>query len=627
MRALRILFVLRLIIAVVAAQTFGLAATLTITPTTTLTAETSNNTSAADSFQTQNNGNVGAGNVSKVDHRTLLYPGATTQIYTNIMYWFGQSNHMNIGYSSPTAAQVQKQVDDHLSRGLAGTIVDWYGPGQAWTDTGTMLLKQYAETLPGYPFKFAIMEDKGALLSCANTPGCDINQQLISDLTYVYNTYEGSPAYMRIGGRPVVFEFGLERYSINWDYVAANTPGNPLFVFQNGSGFTHANTSGSFSWVMINTSNVNDWEQSYLDNFYTTALSYPTLHAFGTAYKGFNDTLASWSLNRIMNQNCGQMWLNSWAEAGKYYSSSRQLESFQITTWNDYEEGTEIESGIENCVSISGSVSGSTLNWSISGNENTVDHYQVFISADGENLMPLATVGRGIHTLDLSQFALAGGAYTMYVKAVGRPSMTNKMSGAVSYTVADTVAGTPTSPPSPPTSPSFQLSASPSTVSASASQPAILAVRVTPVNGFSSNVSLSCSGLPAGATCSWSPNTVTPTGGAATASMTVSVSTTSAALHVPSRSAWFALALPFFGLVFGSVVLSDRRKKSRALWLVLGLVLLMSVLSVGCGSGSGTKVSAISATTTASAGTPYTVTITGTSGAVQQSTSVMVTIH
>jgi len=38
-----------------------------IVPTTTLAAETGNNTSGANSFQTQSNGNIAPGNVSKVD--------------------------------------------------------------------------------------------------------------------------------------------------------------------------------------------------------------------------------------------------------------------------------------------------------------------------------------------------------------------------------------------------------------------------------------------------------------------------------------------------------------------------------------------------------------------------------
>jgi len=58
---------------------------------------TANNTSAADSFLNQSNGNLGANNVSKVNVHSLLYPGATTKIFAHLMLWFGKSNHMNVG--------------------------------------------------------------------------------------------------------------------------------------------------------------------------------------------------------------------------------------------------------------------------------------------------------------------------------------------------------------------------------------------------------------------------------------------------------------------------------------------------------------------------------------------------
>jgi PKD repeat protein len=427
---------LQLSLVVLAAVCAG-ATSLEIKPTTTLAIETGNNTSAANSWTTSSNGNLGASNVSKVDHRTLLYPGATTQIYSNIMYWFGPSNHIQVGYKSNDYNQVKKQVDDHLSRGINGTIVDWYGTGHSWDNGATLYLKQYAETLPGYPFKFAIMEDKGALSACLNTAGCDLTAQLISDLTYIVNTYGVSPAYMKINGQPVIFFFGVEALAIDWNRVLAGVPGNPLYIFENSSGFTRVASSGGFAWVMINSTNQLDWKQSYLDPFYTKALTYPAEHTFGATYKGFNDTAASWSLNRIMSQQCGQVWLNTWKEASKYYSAGNQLEAMQIVTWNDYEEGTEIESGIDNCLSISASVSGNTLSWTVSGNENTLDHYVAFVSTDGQNLMTLANISTGISSLDLGQFGLGPGSYTLFVKAVGKPSIVNHMSPAVSFSVAD----------------------------------------------------------------------------------------------------------------------------------------------------------------------------------------------
>jgi hypothetical protein len=97
--------------------------------TTTLTSETSNNTSAADSFTAQSNGNAGAGSVSKAPTRSLLYPGATAKIFAHFMPWFGGPEHMNVGYISTDTAVIQKQVNDMISRGLDGAVIDWYGPG------------------------------------------------------------------------------------------------------------------------------------------------------------------------------------------------------------------------------------------------------------------------------------------------------------------------------------------------------------------------------------------------------------------------------------------------------------------------------------------------------------------
>ena len=409
--------------------------------TTTLAAETSNNTSAADSFATQTNGNIGATNISKAPVRSLLYPGSTAKIYAHLVPWFGFGDHMNVGYISSDTLQVQKQVNDMLSRGIDGAIIDWYGRGEsnkhfASYDLATQAFMHQAELHPG--FNFAIMHDAGALKTCANTVGCDVTQTLIDDLNYANVTYSGSTAYLMSGGRPVVYFFGHEAYTIDWTRVRAGVAGNPMFIFRNGSGFTKPQTSGAFSWVAPETvSSTNLMAMSYLDNYYKTALGFPTEYSTGSGYKGFNDTLALWGTNRIIGQQCGQTWLATIAEAGKYYSTTKQMLGIQLVTWNDYEEGSEIESGIDNCVTVSATVAGTVASWSITGQMNTVDHFTVFASQDGANLMWLADVPTTTNSLDLATFGLNAGNYIVFVKAVGKPSLTNKMSAGVQVTIAN----------------------------------------------------------------------------------------------------------------------------------------------------------------------------------------------
>jgi PKD repeat protein len=342
---------------------------------------------------------------------------------------------MNVGYSSDDPVQVNAQVNDMMSRGIDGAVADWYGPGNTWINTATINLMNSAQASGG-KFTFAVMEDGGALKACANTAGCDVTAKTINDLTYAYNTFENSPAYMRIGGRPVVFFFGTDAYNLDWTRIRTNTPGNPLFVFRNAGAFSKPESNGGFSWVGLSSDAMN-MGLGYLDYFYSIGLTYTGETTFGSGYKGFNDTLASWGSNRILDQQCGQTWLATLAETGKYYSATNQLPALQLVTWNDYEEGTEIETGIDNCVTVTGGMAGNTISWSITGRENTIDHYTVFISLDGQNLMPVADVPAGMHSLDLSQYSFTPANYTLYVKAVGKPTITNKMSSAVGWTLAE----------------------------------------------------------------------------------------------------------------------------------------------------------------------------------------------
>jgi len=413
--------------------------TITVNPITTLTAETSNNTSGADSFVAQSNGNAGAGNVSKVATRTLLYSGSTAKIYAHFVPWFGSPKHMNVGYVSNDSQQVKDQVSDMISRGLNGTIIDWYGAGQDESDfltfdKVTQLMMHQAEANTG--FTFATMYDEGALVVCAQTSGCDITQRMISDLNYANVTYWGSPAYQKSGGRPVVYVFENPTYTINWSLVHAGVAGNPLFIFRNFNGFTHDQSDGGFSWISPEYATTTDPAAlAYLDTYYNAAIANPGKPSTASAYPGFDDSLAVWGTHRKIDQQCGQTWLQTLNQAGSYYSASNQLSGIQLVTWNDYEEGTEIETGIDNCVTVNSSVAGTVVSWSIIGQTSTLDHFSIYVTQGAQNLLWLKDTAVNVSTMDLAQFNLAAGTYTVYVKAVAKPSLTNKMSSGAQLTV------------------------------------------------------------------------------------------------------------------------------------------------------------------------------------------------
>jgi hypothetical protein len=400
---------------------------VSIAPTTTLAAEAANNTNLS-SFNGTANSNTKPGNVSKVDIHTLLYTGTETKVFAHYMPWWNSAGHVSIGLGDEASpAVVNAQVADAIGRGIDGFMIDYYGPQNTHHNTATMNVKAAAEASAN--FEFALIEDSGALTGAA-----DPTTKLLSDIQYMNDNYFSSPRYLQSNGRPVLGFFLNTSVAINWATVAAQAAGNPVLIFRNAGGFTSADSGGSFSWVNPTSNAADNAVADYLDNFYTTGIANPSLLTIGAAYKGFNDSIASWTAHRVMNQACGQTWLATFADVNKHYSASNQLPVLQLVTWNDYEEGSEIESGIDNCVKVSAALSGQTLNWSITGQENTLDHYVIYISQDGQNLMPLAEAPAGDHTMDLSGYTLASGTYAIYVKAIGKPGLLNQVSGPVTLT-------------------------------------------------------------------------------------------------------------------------------------------------------------------------------------------------
>jgi hypothetical protein len=591
------------VVSTLALSTLSAASSPYVVPTTTLSAQTSNNTSAANTFTNLSNGDRGAGNVSKVDVHTLLYSGATTKIYAHMVLWFGHPNHMNIGYSSTDPGQIKNQIDDMVSRGIDGVILDWYGPNNSLDDAAQLIMAE-CEKHPG--FTFSIMVDQGAIewYSC---PGCSPQQAFISDLQYIEHTYFPSPAYMTIEGRPVVTEFSVNQNypSINW--YAAN------------GGFSQSLSDGSYAWVMPTT---NDYGMQYLSSFYNLGMSFPNEQTVGAVYKGFNDTKASWGSDRIMGQQCGQTWLQTFNEINSLYSAGKQLPDLQIVTWNDYEEATEIESGIDNCLTLEPSISGNALQWTISGNENAVDHYTVYVSEDGENLMPLADIASEVHSLNLCSFPIPGGNYVLFVQAVGKPTLANQMSAAMNYNPTCTA----TAPPAAPRT-TVSFGAAPTSVKVPGGKSGSVRVTATAQSGSSNlPISLSCSNLPSTLSCSFSPANITPGSGTATSTLTISAVAV-AGMHfsgprrsIPIYASWL-LSLSIVGFAFMSN--GQGRRKLYALVATIGI----GLVSTSCGSARQQNVAGVTNPVTATAPQTYAVTINGASSSSQFSTTISVIVQ
>jgi hypothetical protein len=132
------------------------------------------------------------------------------------------------------------------------------------------------------------------------------------------------------------------------------------------------------------------------------------------------------------------------------------------------------------------------------------------------------------------------------------------------------------------TAQSFSVVVSPASLTVQAGKSGTATTTVTPQSGFTSAVSLSCSGLPSGASCSFAPASVTPSGAAASTTLNVTTTTASAALPHGGQPLFPVTAL-------GAVLCCFGWKKRRCLPVLLLAVSLIGLgLVNGCSSSFST---------------------------------------
>ncbi len=395
---------------------------------TTVAAQTRNNTSAPN-FHGLPNGNA-VGNVSPLSVSGLLPSGFNVPLFAHYMPWWGLSSHPNIGVDERDPQVVQRQVQYALSIGVTGFLIDWYGKSNQ-SNQATLNVRDAAENTNG-SFQFALMLDQGAIDHHSPT------SSTIAQLQYAQSNYFGSAAYYRVHGRPVVLVFGTDSLHINWNQVAASLPSSPLFIFENTGGYSHSQSGGAYSWISPHSDdhpNSDPMSLNYLSNFYASAQHHSSAFSLGSFFKGFDDSIAPWGSDRLIKQNCG---FTIYATA----QLAHDVDMIQIPTWNDYQEGTSIEDGVDNCITMNASLDGNgyTLDFApvlhdSTASESTIDHYIVYSSPDQQTLTPMANLPRGTRSNNLSNYHLQPGTYYFYVQSVGRPLIFNHLSSPVRYTV------------------------------------------------------------------------------------------------------------------------------------------------------------------------------------------------
>ncbi|HEX4602976.1 MAG TPA: hypothetical protein VH724_03210 [Candidatus Angelobacter sp.] len=415
------------------------------------------------------------------------------------------NNHFSIGYASDDTNQVSAQLAYMQRLKIDGIVANPPGPlppsltqhaNNLKVNDAMLKWKTAADGTSG--FLYSVMTDqvmwKQTETCGGSTPDCVeklmicsldyMNTATTSTFTCAFNgtTFNGGgffadSHYWKVSGRPVMSYFldeskffsGCVNCAVYNDNQTGTTCSGSADCWQkiyggiahhvnafstvpiviNRDQFNHLPTAlngGSFRWFNPTTSQTNHDLSGY-DTWLTTAFSttLPVALAGGLGKVDHAQSPFDVGDHIIMDATCGKTFLASMAEpAVKGFGTSHPLQAVEITTWDDYDEGTEMETGIDNCVSsFSASLTGTTLSWTIGfnspGDESTIDHYAIFYSTDGstgENLTELADVavnntGSYSYTLPTTLPSTT----VIYVKAVGKPLLQNHMTAGVICTV------------------------------------------------------------------------------------------------------------------------------------------------------------------------------------------------
>lgn len=290
----------------------------------------------------------GSGQATRLQYRAT---GNSPEVIAVYEAWFGHPRHITIGYSSHDPAVLSGQIRRAKAEGISAFVVDWYGDREPFIDRSYALMQSAAEK---EKFHIAMMYDETNEQEGAT-------DEAIADFTTFHDTYlsaaaPGRKAYLTYQGRPVIFIFPKGRHT-DWNKVRALVDKwnpIPILIYENLPGEYASAFDGFYAWINPGTkgwtADGSNWGEQYLTDFYQTMRDkYPGKIIVGGAWDSFDDSKASWGLNRHISARCGQTYSDTFNFWRKEFPPDEPIPFVMVETWNDYEEGTAIEPGIAKC--------------------------------------------------------------------------------------------------------------------------------------------------------------------------------------------------------------------------------------------------------------------------------------
>jgi hypothetical protein len=283
-------------------------------------------------------------------------------ILAELQVWHGSAGHARSPYESRDPAVIARQLASAREAGICAFVIDWYGPAcgaandaeRAFQDEAAAAVRAGAEDSG---FKVALLYDEGTI-ERSGLPTDGYQARAVSDLDSA-RSFFGSDAYLREGGGLILFVYPYDsvdpridwcavRRSLALPLVLIDKDPNPLRPERDAA------FDGFYAWVSATNGawdpkNGTEWGEAYLGWFYATMAStaYSGKVAVGGVWPGFDDSLATWGKGRFMARRGTATY-----DATMALARDAKVPYIMIETWNDFDEGTDVEFGREMLVDM-----------------------------------------------------------------------------------------------------------------------------------------------------------------------------------------------------------------------------------------------------------------------------------
>ncbi len=234
-------------------------------------------------------------------------------------------------YVSRDRATIERHVSQAQGAGIDALVQSWYGPGNPTEDNFVTLL----DVANSKGFRAAVDFEVGSPVYGGS------RAKMVEGLRYLINTHTANPAYLRWNGKPVIFFWRQQQYSVaDWQairrdvdpnhstfWVAEGTDESFLSVFDGHHLYSVAWSADSASQLVKWGNRVRAAEQRYGDKVWVA-----------TAMPGYDDTRLPRSGAFRRDRANGDYYRNSFRGA-----SESQADWVVITSFNEFPEGTYIE--------------------------------------------------------------------------------------------------------------------------------------------------------------------------------------------------------------------------------------------------------------------------------------------